>query len=92
MVKSEEYRHHTADLMTRHLLTQISEAVWQPTIWLPPNSTWSDIELPEKAQFGHLAYPLPLAFILMVVRFFLDRAVYRYLICRFVICLKNLHQ
>merc|ERR1711936_496957 len=70
-------RHHTADLMTRHLLTQISEAVWQPTIWLPPNSTWSDIELPEKAQFGHLAYPLPLAFILMVLRFFLDRAVYR---------------
>ena len=65
--------------MSRHLANTLTEAFWQPSIWLPPNSTWSDIEIPRKAQFGHLAYPLPMAFILMVVRFFLDRALYRYL-------------
>ena len=70
---SQEYR------MSRHLAHTLTEAFWQPSIWLPPNSTWSDIEMPRKAQFGHLAYPLPMAFILMVVRFFLDRALYRYL-------------
>ena len=65
--------------MSRHLASTLTEAFWQPSIWLPPNSTWSDIEMPRKAQFGHLAYPLPMAFILMVVRFFLDRGLYRYL-------------
>ena len=64
--------------MSPGLAQTLTEAFWQPSIWLPPNSTWSDIELPRKAQFGHLAYPLPMAFILMVVRFFLDRWLYRY--------------
>jgi len=50
---------------------------WKEEIWLPPNSTWSDIEHEDKAQFGHLAFPLPLAFLMMVARFFLDKFFYR---------------
>jgi len=63
--------------MEESIVTRISNTFWTETIWLPPNSTWNDIDLPEKARFRHLAYPLPLAFILMVLRFFLDRCLYR---------------
>ena len=51
---------------------------WREEIWLPPNSTWPDIEQEGKAQFGHLAFPLPIAFLMMVARFFLDRCLYRF--------------
>ena len=56
----------------------LADIIWQEKIWLPPNSTWSDVDHPDRAQFKHLAYPIPLAFLMMVLRFFLDRLLYRW--------------
>ena len=58
-------------------MSTLSGLFWHQGVWLPPNSTWSDIERPGSAQFSHLAFPLPLAFIMMVLRFFLERSLYR---------------
>ena len=70
----------TQIFMSCSLETNMSSAYifWKEEIWLPPNSTWSDIEHEDKAQFGHLAFPLPLAFLMMVARFFLDKFFYRF--------------
>ena len=58
-------------------VNSFTEILWHRGVWLPPNTTWEQIEEPGRAQFSHLAYPLPLAFLMMVLRFFLDRCLYR---------------
>ena len=59
-------------------VNSFTDILWHRGVWLPPNTTWDQIEEPGRAQFSHLAYPLPLAFLMMVLRFFLDRGLYRY--------------
>ncbi|OXU26390.1 hypothetical protein TSAR_013424 [Trichomalopsis sarcophagae] len=54
----------------------ISSAFWSPQIWLPPNISWADIEpTPENrfADYRHLLYPLPMALVLLVMRYALER-------------------
>jgi ceramide synthetase len=51
---------------------------WNPDVWLPPNVTWADLEPNDKiayANYRHLVIPLPLAVILLVLRFVLERLV-----------------
>ena len=61
-------------------VNSFTDILWHRGVWLPPNTTWEQIEEPGRAQFSHLAYPLPLAFLMMVLRFFLDRGLYRYVL------------
>merc|ERR1712142_258906 len=60
-----------------HVFASLSERFWSPAIWLPPNITWDNFHSdPEYAQFSHLAYPFPLAFILILVRVLVEGAVF----------------
>ena len=58
-------------------VNSFTDILWHRGVWLPPNTTWEQIEELGRAQFSHLAFPLPLAFLMMVARFFLDRGLYR---------------
>lgn len=57
---------------------KISEVFWNEYIWLPPNTTWADIA-PESsteihhADHRHLLYPLPMAIVMLVLRYFLEK-------------------
>lgn len=56
----------------------ISSTFWSPSVWLPPNTTWDDIApTPENrfADYRHLLYPLPMALMLLVLRYALERYV-----------------
>lgn len=58
------------------LARNFSRAFWSPTVWLPSNISWADIEptLENKyADYRHLAYPLPMALALLVIRYALER-------------------
>jgi len=60
-----------------HVLASISERFWSPAIWLPPNITWDSFHSdPGYAQFSHLAFPFPLAVILILVRVLVERLVF----------------
>lgn len=51
--------------------------LWSPSIWLPPNITWTDFtHLPDCAQFHHLLLPFPLALLLILIRLILERKVF----------------
>lgn len=59
-----------------NILKNISEIFWSPSVWLPPNTTWDNIApTPENryADYRHLLYPLPMAIIVLVLRFTLER-------------------
>ncbi|XP_033341835.1 ceramide synthase schlank [Megalopta genalis] len=59
-----------------NILNNVSSAFWSTDIWLPPNITWEDIKpTPENkyANYQHLIYPLPMALILLVIRFAFER-------------------
>lgn len=58
------------------ILKNISAAFWSPDIWLPPNITWGDINPNadnKYANYQHLIYPLPMAFVLLGIRYALER-------------------
>lgn len=56
----------------------LSEAFWSPSIWLPPNITWSHFHSrPDYAQFHHLLLPFPLALFFIVARIILERGLFR---------------
>ncbi|KAL1502415.1 hypothetical protein ABEB36_007558 [Hypothenemus hampei] len=54
------------------------DAFWSPNVWLPPNTTWADIA-PESsteinhADSRHLLYPLPMALVVLVIRYVLEK-------------------
>ena len=61
---------------------------WNEDIWLPPGITWDTMKqaqsvnntiiYPEQfAQFGDLLYPLPLALLMILVRWVVERLVFR---------------
>ncbi|XP_023706928.1 ceramide synthase 6 isoform X1 [Cryptotermes secundus] len=58
------------------LLQTLMDKFWNPDVWLPPNVTWADLEPNDKiayAEYRHLVIPLPLAVVLLVLRFILER-------------------
>lgn len=54
------------------------DSFWSERIWLPPNTTWADIA-PEAskeiqhADYRHLFYPLPMAFLMLLLRYCLEK-------------------
>lgn len=60
------------------LVRALLDKFWSPDVWLPPNVTWADLEPNDKiayANYRHLVIPLPLAFMLLGIRFILERFV-----------------
>ncbi|KDR21874.1 LAG1 longevity assurance-like protein 6, partial [Zootermopsis nevadensis] len=58
------------------LVRALLDKFWSPDVWLPPNVTWADLEPNDKiayANYRHLVIPLPLAFMLLGIRFILER-------------------
>jgi len=58
---------------------ELSEWFWNPNVWLPPNITWADIQSNETvkyAEFDDLYHPLPMAFMFLVLRFFVEKFVW----------------
>jgi len=59
-------------------MASLAATFWSPTIWLPPNITWSDFEEREDfAQFHHLLLPFPLALLLVLLRVLFEKRVFR---------------
>ncbi|KAF0304092.1 Ceramide synthase 6 [Amphibalanus amphitrite] len=57
----------------------LSEWFWNPDVWLPPNITWADIKSNETvkyAEFEDLYHPIPMAFLFLVIRFFVERFIW----------------
>ena len=57
----------------------VLDAFWTPNVWLPPNVTWADLEPNDKiayADYRHLVIPLPMALMMLALRFGLERSVY----------------
>lgn len=60
------------------MLRVILDTFWNEHVWLPPNTTWADLEpgpdkLVEYTDHRHLLYAIPLAFVLIVIRHFLEK-------------------
>nr|CAD7203461.1 unnamed protein product [Timema douglasi] len=54
----------------------ILDSFWNSQIWLPPNVTWKDLEPNDEiayANYRHLILPLPMAFVMLMFRFTLER-------------------
>lgn len=62
-------------------LSSLSAWFWDDTFWLPPNVTWSSLKSREPevstASFSDLAYPLGLAWIILLLRKVVERFVFR---------------
>lgn len=51
---------------------------WNEDVWLPPNTTWSDIQPGarpgvEHTDYRHLIYPLPMALGVLCIRYVLEK-------------------
>lgn len=60
------------------IFKQMGKTFWSTNIWLPPNVTWEDIAPGSRpdvhhADYRHLIWPLPLAVIVMLIRYTLER-------------------
>lgn len=58
------------------MLEYVIEGFWDNRFWLPPNVTWSDLVTNEKTQYAdhrHLYYPLPMAIVMLIIRYFLEK-------------------
>lgn len=54
----------------------VAHEFWKPSIWLPPNITWEDLKSTPEIQYAdyrHLIYPLPMAFLFLLTRYILER-------------------
>jgi hypothetical protein len=53
---------------------------WEDSIWLPPNTTWKDVE-PTKdgvyTEFTDLWYPIPVAFAILLLRYVFERYIFK---------------
>lgn len=59
-----------------NIFLNISATFWSPDIWLPPNITWEDISPNadnKYANYQHLIFPLPMAFVILGIRYTLER-------------------
>ena len=63
------------------MTSELSAWFWDDTFWLPPNVTWSSLKSREPevstASFSDLAYPLGLAWIILLIRKVVERFVFR---------------
>lgn len=63
------------------MTSELSAWFWDDTFWLPPNVTWSSLKSREPevstASFSDLAYPLGLAWIILLIRKVVERHVFR---------------
>lgn len=70
--------------------SEISSWFWNPDVWLPSNVTWVSFDELENskdtfespgtfAKFSDLWYPIPLALLVMLVRWVVEKGVYRHL-------------
>ncbi|XP_047999339.1 ceramide synthase 2-like [Leguminivora glycinivorella] len=60
------------------MLRILLDTFWDEYVWLPPNTTWEDLAPgPDKPvvynDYRHLAYPLPLAILLIILRHILEK-------------------
>lgn len=58
------------------LLRKALDVFWSPDIWLPPNITWADLEPNDKIQYAdyrHLWYPFPMAALMLIFRYFVEK-------------------
>lgn len=60
------------------MLRDILDKFWSEDVWLPPNITWEDLAPgPDKAvsytYHWDLLYPIPLAFVLIALRYVLNK-------------------
>jgi len=52
--------------------------MWDDEVWLPPNITWEYFDHDDRfAQFSHLGLPIPMAFLLIIVRVFIQRQIFK---------------
>uniref|UniRef100_A0A182N6Z5 Uncharacterized protein n=1 Tax=Anopheles dirus TaxID=7168 RepID=A0A182N6Z5_9DIPT len=56
----------------------VSDTFWSTKVWLPPNITWEDIRPGVRsdvthADYRHLVYPIPLAAVIIVLRWVVER-------------------
>ncbi|XP_055706310.1 ceramide synthase 6 [Phlebotomus papatasi] len=61
-----------------NIVRNICDTFWSPGIWLPPNVTWADIAPGARpdvnyADYTHLIYGLPLALVVLSIRYTLER-------------------
>ena len=59
-------------------LKAIKKSFWSTNVWLPPNTTWEDIAPGSRPNVNHadyrdLIWPLPMALIVMILRYTLER-------------------
>ncbi|BES92325.1 longevity assurance factor [Nesidiocoris tenuis] len=57
----------------------VLDCFWTPKVWLPPNVTWEDLVPNEKIQYTdhtHLYYPIPMAMVVLAIRYILETYVY----------------
>lgn len=57
---------------------QILDTFWSPHVWLPPNTTWADISPDaskdiQYADYRHLWYPLPMALVVLFIRYLFEK-------------------
>lgn len=60
------------------VLKKISDTFWEPTVWLPPNTSWADIAPGARpdiqpADYRDLWWPIPIAFVILIIRHALER-------------------
>lgn len=62
--------------METGIIRRVLDGFWNPDVWLPPNITWADLEPNDKIQYAnyrHLLYPFPIAVIMLILRFILEK-------------------
>ncbi|XP_077778058.1 ceramide synthase 4 isoform X1 [Podarcis muralis] len=60
------------------MVLPVTEWIWRHEYWLPPGITWEDMKETEEISYPqprHLLLSLPLALLLVVIRFFFERIV-----------------
>ncbi|KAJ0173276.1 hypothetical protein K1T71_011452 [Dendrolimus kikuchii] len=60
------------------MLKQFLDKFWNENVWLPPNTTWEDIapgpdKVVDYTNSTHVFYPIPLALVFMLLRFFAEK-------------------
>ena len=51
---------------------------WSEDIWLPPNVTWDTFAYDDNfAQFSHLYFPIPAAFVVIAIRLVIEKNIFR---------------
>lgn len=60
------------------ILQPIFDTFWSTSVWLPPNTTWADIQPGARPDvvypnYRHLMLPIPLALVILLLRMVVER-------------------